>query len=112
MRSITVGGNLTANTETTVYTVPTGYYARWNLVNVFNNTGSSKHVTIVWRDSSTSTDISLLYQYTLSSKTPYQYYTENSAIVLEEGDTVKLTSETGSTMSYICTFDVEKKTGV
>jgi hypothetical protein len=112
MRSVTYGGNLTANTETTVFTVPTGYYAKWNLINVSNNTASSKHITVVWHDQTTGSDIYLLYQYTVASKTPYQYYTENSAIVLEEGDTIKLTSETGSSMSYICTFDIEKKTGI
>jgi hypothetical protein len=33
-------------------------------------------------------------------------------MVLEAGDTVKMTSETGSTFSYICTFEVEKKEGI
>jgi len=32
MRSVSIGKNLTAGTETIVYTVPTGYIAKWVLL--------------------------------------------------------------------------------
>lgn len=111
MRSLTVGGNLTAGTETTVYTVPTGYYAKWNLMYLLNGTGSTKHMTVVWRDSSASTDIYILNQYTISSK-EFLKMDGGAYMVLEAGDTIKMTSESGSTFSYICTFEVEKKEGI
>ena len=111
MRSITHGGNLTAATETTIYTVPTGYYAKWNLMYVLNGTGSTKHITVVWRDASTSTDIYILNQYGVSSK-EFLKIDGGAYMVLEAGDTVKMTSEAGSTFSYICTFEVEKREGL
>ena len=112
MRSTTYGGNLTGGVETTVFTVPTGYYAKWSLMYLFNGTGSTKAVTAVWHDQTTGSDIYILNGYGLSSKTPLQFDSAGSYVVLEEGDTVKITSESGSTMSYICTFEVEKKTGI
>ena len=57
MREQSVGLNLTANTLTTVYTVPVGYYAKWNLLYVFNGTGSTKTFTAYWHDSSENADI-------------------------------------------------------
>jgi hypothetical protein len=111
MREISVGLNLTANTETTVYTVPVGYYAKWNLTHVTNGSSSSKHITVVWRDVSTGTDIYLLNTYTVSTK-DFKEVDGSSYFVLEEGDTVKATSETGSTMSIICTFEQIKKQGI
>lgn len=111
MRSITEGGNLTAATETTIYTVPTGYYAKWNLMYLFNGTGSTKNMTVVWHDASSNTDIYILNQYTISSK-EYFRLDGGAYMVLESGDTIKMTSEAGSTFSYICTFEVEKKEGI
>jgi len=111
MRSITNGGNLTAATETTIYTVPTGYYAKWNLLYLLNGTGSSKHMTVVWRDSSANTDIYILNQYTIASKEFFKL-DGGAYMVLEAGDTIKMTSEAGSSFSYICTFEVEKKEGI
>ena len=111
MREVSVGLNLTAATETTIYTVPVGYYAKWNLTHIDNGSSSSKHITVVWRDVSAGTDIYLLNQYTISTK-DFKQIDGNSYFVLEEGDTVKATSETGSTISIICTFEQIKKQGI
>lgn len=111
MRSVTEGGNLTAATLTTVYTVPTGYYAKWNLLYLFNNTGATKHITVTWHRASSNTDINILFEYTVSSKNYFELDGGNY-MVLEAGDTIKMTSEAGSTYSYICTFEVEKKEGI
>lgn len=111
MREISVGLNLTAATETTVYTVPTGYYAKWNLSHITNRSSSSKHITLVWRDVSTSTDLYILDQYTISTK-DFKEIDGSAYFVLEEGDTVKATSEAGSTISIICTFEQIKKQGI
>jgi hypothetical protein len=111
MREISVGLNLTAGVETTVYTVPIGYYAKWNLSHITNGSTSSKHITIVWHDSSASTDIYLLNTYTISTK-DFKQIDGSAYFVLEEGDTVKATSEAGSTISLICTFEQIKKQGI
>lgn len=110
-REQSVGLNLTANTLTTVYTVPKGYYAKWNLMYLFNGTGSSKHITVYWTDSSASTDIYVLNQNTFNSK-EYFKMDGGSYVVLEEGDTVKMISEAGSSYSTLCTFELVKKQGI
>lgn len=109
-RPITVGMNLTANTLTTVYTVPTGYYAKWNLMYLFNNTGSTKTISVYWRDSSASVNIYVMDS-GVTSKT-YVRMDGGAYVVMEEGDTVMMTSEAGSTFSTICTFELFKKEGI
>ena len=110
-RPVSVGLNLTADTLTTVYTVPTGYYAKWNLMYVFNGTGSTKHITAYWTDSSASADIYVLNANTVSSK-EYLRIDGGAYVVMEEGDTIKMISEAGSTFSTICTFELFKKDGI
>ena len=110
-REQSVGLNLVANTLTTVYTVPKGYYAKWNLMYVFNGTGSTKSITAYWTDSSTSTDIYVLNANNVNSK-DYIKMDGGAYVVLEEGDTVKMQSEAGSTFSTICTFELVKKQGI
>jgi len=111
MREVSVGLNLTAGVQTTVYTVPVGYYAKWTLTHITNGSASSKHITVLWRDSSASTDIYLLDTYTVSTK-DFKQIDGNAYFVLEEGDTVKATSEAGSTISIVCTFEQIKKEGI
>ena len=110
-RPVSVGLNLTANTLTTVYTVPTGYYAKWNLMYLFNGTGSTKYCTVYWHDSSASTDIYVLNQNTVTSK-EYLRIDGGAYVVMEEGDKVYMQSEAGSTFSTICTFELFKKEGI
>lgn len=109
-RPVSVGLNLTANTLTTVYTVPTGYYAKWNLMYLFNNTGSTKSITAYWTDHSASADI-YVQNGTIASG-GYVRMDGGAYVVLEEGDTVKMQSEAGSTFSTICTFELFKKEGI
>ena len=110
MRSLSVGKNLTAGTLTTVYTVPTGYLAHWNLMYLFNNTGSTKTCLAYWHDASQSADI-----YVINGPVNSKEYVRQDGgayVVLEEGDTVMMQSEAGSSFSTICTFELEKKTGI
>ena len=111
MREFSVGNNLTANTKTTVYTVPTGYYAKWCLLYALNGSGSSKHITVTWHDASAGTDINILYQYTVNSKEFFKL-DGGAYMVLEEGDYVTVTSESGSTYTTIATFEQIKKEGI
>jgi hypothetical protein len=106
VRPVSVSSNPTANTLTTLYTVPKGYYARVALIHANNATGSNKHVTFDWVDTSASVTVSVIYQYTIASKTslsfglPYYF-------VMEEDDILKVTTESGSTMAVVATFELE-----
>ena len=110
MRPQSVGLNLSAGVLTTVYTVPTGYYAKWNLMYIFNGTGSTKNFTVYWHDTSANADIYIMNQSNVSSKQYIQM--SDGYVVLEEGDTIKMQSESGSSFSIICTFELEKKQGI
>jgi hypothetical protein len=104
MRPISVPVNPTAATLTSVYTVPTGYYAKMCVMFIHNTSGSNKHITVQWTDASTSTTYDVLSQYTISAKT-YVLFDGGAYIVLEEGDAIKITTETGSTFTFIATFE-------
>lgn len=108
MREVSVGNNLTANVKTTVYTVPTGYYAKWNLCYVVNHTGNNKYVDAIWYDKSANAEIRVLDNYILSP-TQFVKFDGGAYVVMEEGDEVRLMSETGSDMSAINTFELVRK---
>jgi hypothetical protein len=107
MRARSVGANLTAATATTLFTVPTGYYAKCVLLHASNNGSSNKHISFTWYDSSASLSIPITNEYTLTSKATYAEIDVNQYIVMEEGDYLTATSESGSTISVIATFEVE-----
>lgn len=105
MRPITVAVEPTAATLTTVYTVPTGYYALFNLMYLHNTTGSTKSITCEWYDASASTSWDILNGYNMSSK-EYLKFDGGAYIVMEEGDQFRVTTESGSTFSVLATFEL------
>ena len=109
-RPITIGVNLSSGTAVTVYTVPTGYYAKWNLMYLFNNSGSTKSIAVYWRDSSANANI-YVYNSGLASK-DFVRQDGGAYVVMEEGDTVVMQDEAGSSFSTICTFELIKKEGI
>ena len=106
MRALSVGVSPTAAVDTTVYTCPKGYYAKFTVMYIHNTGGSTKHITVQWYDASANTTLDILTQYNLSSKT-YLQFDGNAYIVLEEDDKIKITTEAGSTFSFIATFEQE-----
>ena len=112
MRVISVGKNLAAGVETTVYTVPTGYTAICTMIYAHNTLGTNKTLSIDWYDTSATTHIVILEQLNFTSKMYYQFNATNTGIVLEEGDQVHMTTEAGSAFGIICTFELEKKQGL
>jgi hypothetical protein len=106
MRALSVGVSPTAAVDTTVYTCPRGYYAKFTVMYIHNTGGSTKHITVQWFDSSANTTLDILTQYNFSSKT-YLQFDGNAYIVLEEGDKIKITTESASTFSFIATFEEE-----
>lgn len=103
MREYSVGATPTAGSTTTLYTVPTGYRALWNLSYLHNTSGSTKHCTLSWFDSSASLTYDILSQYNFTSK-EYLKLDGGAYVVLEEGDQVKVTPEAGSTFTVVLTF--------
>jgi hypothetical protein len=106
VRPVSVGISPAANTLTTVYTVPTGYYAKFTVMYIHNTGGSTKHITVQWYDASAATTLDILTSYNLTSK-EYLEFNGVAYIVLEEGDRLQLTTEAGSTFSFIATFEVQ-----
>ena len=108
MREISVGKNLTADTLTTLYTVPRQHTARFYNLYAHNSGGSTKHLSAWWYDKSENTEIVILLEYNLSTKT-YLHLNGSSYIFLEEGDEIRVKSEAGSAVSIIITMEQEYK---
>jgi hypothetical protein len=106
VRPVSVGINPTAATLTTVYTVPTGYYAKFTVMYIHNTGGSTKHITVQWYDASTATTLDILTNYDFTSK-QYLQFDGNAYIVLEEGDRIQITTQSASSFSFIATFEVQ-----
>jgi hypothetical protein len=106
VRPVSVGVNPTANTLTTVYTVPTGYYAKFTVMYIHNTGGSTKHITVQWYDASAATTLDILTAYNLTSK-EYLQFDGAAYIVFEEGDRLQITTEAASSFSFIATFEVQ-----
>ena len=106
MRALSVGVSPAATVDTTVYTCPKGYYAKFTVMYIHNTGGSTKHITVQWYDASANTTLDILTQYNFTSKN-YLQFDGNAYIVLEEGDKIKITTEAGSTFSFIATFEEE-----
>jgi hypothetical protein len=106
MRALSVGVSPAATVDTTVYTCPKGYYAKFTVMYIHNTGGSTKHITVQWYDASADTTLDILTAYNFTSKT-YLQFDGNAYIVLEEDDKLKITTEAGSTFSFIATFEQE-----
>ena len=106
MRPVSVGISPAANTLTTVYTVPTGYYAKFTVMYIHNTGGSTKHITVQWYDASTATTLDILTNYDFTSKA-YLQFDGNAYIVFEEGDRLQITTQSASSFSFIATFEVQ-----
>lgn len=111
MRSHSVGKNLTANTKTTLFTVPTRNLALWKLLYVHNSSSSSKNISCWWYDKSENTEISVLLDYPITAK-HYFLLDGSSYIVLDEGDEIRAQSETGSTATILITVELDARSTV
>ena len=103
MRPVSVGVNPTAGVMTTVYTVPTGYYAKFNLLYVHNTGANNKFLTVQWYDASANATIDILTQVTYTAKQYSQF--DNAYVVFEEGDQLRITPESTSAFAIIATFE-------
>lgn len=109
MRPISVGRNLAANVKTTIYTVPSRHYAAWKLLFISNQAGVNKYVSVWWYDKTQNVEVNIIHQYPLTSS-EYLRLDGQAYVVFEEGDEIRITTETGSVMSCVCTFEVSPST--
>ena len=91
MRPTSVGVEPAAATLTTVYTVPTGYYAKFTVMYIHNTGGSTKHITVQWYDASSASTLDILTALDFSTK-EYLQFDGNAYIVFEEGDKLQITT--------------------
>ena len=105
MRPESVGVSPAANTLTTVYTVPTGYYAKFTVMYIHNTGGSTKHITVQWYDASAATTLDILTSYDFTSKQYLQF--DGNAYIVLEGDRIQITTQSASSFSFIATFEVQ-----
>ena len=110
MKTISIGKNLAAGVETVIYTVPDGYTATWDLMYAHNASGSTKTLSVDWYDVSEDTHVDILDSYSFSSKTYFQFSGNGSGVVLESGDQIHMTPESGSSFGIICTLKLERMT--
>jgi hypothetical protein len=108
MRPQSVGTILTTTTKTTIFTVPVGYYAKWNLGYVVNHSGNNKFIDLVWYDSSENTEFYVLDQLVMSP-TQFIKFDGGAYVVLEEGDEVRGQAESTATFHLINTFELIRK---
>lgn len=107
-RKISVGNNKSTTTKEALYTVPTKQTAYWNLLYIVNTGANNKYVTVYWYDKSLNTEYSILNQYTLNSR-QYVQFDGNAVTVLDEGDEIRIETESSSSFSFIATLDLEPK---
>ena len=111
MRPHSVGKNLTANTLTTLFTVPTRNMAITHDILMTNRGAGNKHISIYWYDKSTNTSIEVVHERTISAKTS-AVIDSNFSFVMDEDDELRAISETGSTMTVVASFDLDARSTV
>jgi hypothetical protein len=73
---------------------------------IHNTGGSTKHITVQWFDASANSTLDILTSYDFTSKN-YLQFDGNAYIVFEEGDKLKITTQSASSFSFIATFEEE-----
>ena len=111
MRPHSVGKNLTANTLTTLFTVPTRNMAVTHDILMTNRGAGNKHISIYWYDKSTNTSIEVVHERTISAKTSAVIDSDFS-FVMDEEDELRAISETASTMTVVASFDLDARSTV
>jgi len=110
-RPHSVGKDLVANTKTTMFTVPTRNMAKWLLLFTSNHSTSSKWFSCWWYDKSENIEIEVLFEYGLTAK-EYIRIDGTAYITLDEGDEIRVQSETGSVCSCIITVELDQRSTV
>jgi hypothetical protein len=111
MRPHSVGKNLTANTLTTLFTVPTRNTAITHDILMTNRGSGNQHISIYWYDKSANVTIEVVHQRTVSAKNSV-VIDSNFSFVMDEEDELRAISEAGSTMTVVASFDLDARSTV
>jgi hypothetical protein len=111
MRPHSIGKNLTANTLTTLFTVPTRNMAITHDILMTNRGAGNQHISIYWYDKSANVTIEVVHQRTVSAKTSV-VIDSNFSFVMDEEDELRAISEAGSTMTVVASFDLDARSTV
>ena len=90
-------------TLTTVYTCPDNFTAKVVLLFAANHSNSNKTIKIEWYDSSASTAYHIVSGYVVSSYNFLKF--DQSYLVLNEGDYIRVTTEAGSSFDVTVTVE-------
>lgn len=98
-----VGANLTAEVEKTVYTCPKNYTAKVTLIFVTNNTNGNEAINIQWYDHTTNENYNIAPSYVISA---YSFLKlSDGYLIMNSEDALKFTSSAGSEMSAVVTVE-------
>lgn len=109
-RKVSVGKHLVGGTTYTMYTVPSGYRASWNLLYMINNTSAAKVFTVAWMDADDNLICHVFQNYPISSKN-YLMFDSGAWVNMEEGHYITIQAESGADADAICSFEVERNNG-
>jgi hypothetical protein len=105
MNKYSIGVTITPATETTLLTVPTGYCAVVSLAFISNHSGNNKTFSMWWEHShDVGHEIYIIDGKTFTLSEFLQF--SGAEIVLQEGDTLKVLTQSGSDFSVIITFEL------
>lgn len=98
-----VGANLTAEVEKTVYTCPNNFTAKVDLIFVTNNANSNKSITIKWHDHTTNESYNVAPAFVIAA---FSFLKLSDAyLILNSKDELKFTSSSGADMSAIISIE-------
>jgi len=95
--------SLTPLVETAVYTVPQGKKSELVMIWISNPSANNRKITLKAYNSSADMSISILEDFAIALHELKQIGgTENTFVMMEEGDKILATGSTGSTFSVVC----------
>ena len=103
MRKFTVGRDLVANVETTLFTVPKGMHCDIKLIHMSNNGSNNIAGSVKWHDNSQSVDVPFLNGASFTTGETKSF--DQLDFVLTENDQIKALAA-GDNMSVIVTFEM------
>ena len=103
-----VGKQLTAGVENTIFTVPNGYKAEIDMLFISNLDANNKTTTAYWQHAhDINHKIRIIDSYPMASHSFVQF--SQGSVVMQQGDSFVVQPETGATQSCIITFELKKE---
>lgn len=106
-----IGTNLTAGSSNTLFTVPSGYEARVSMVYIANNGNQNRDFSALWNHR--GTDVQFAAGRNLNNSEYVQFGGDfGGFLVMDEGDYIAVTPESGSNFVSIVSLILLKHDGV